>query len=317
MRPGATALSVLSVPLNVHILSALDDEDRPLNELSRIVGHPPASTMRTYLRTLSDLGVIERRREPDFPGSVSYEITESGVKLLKVAQALQAWLRAAPEGPIALASPAAKSAIKALVDAWSTALVRAIAARPFALTELSRLIPQVSYPTLERRLTAMRLVGLVEAEPAGSKRGTPYCATSWLRHAICPLAAAISWERRCAPSRSRALSRIDVETIFLLAVPLLSLPADASGVCRLSVELRSGSDPQFAGVTVSLEEGEVVSCVARLGGEADAWAAGTPLDWFGWVNGYDGKEVDLGGDTSLSYALAGGFREALAPRERV
>jgi DNA-binding HxlR family transcriptional regulator len=317
MRPGATALSVLSVPLNVHILSALDEEGRPLNDLSRIVGHPPASTMRTYLRTLSDLGVVERRREPDFPGSVNYAITGPGEKLLRVAQALQAWLRAAPEGPVALASPAAKSAIKALLDAWSIGLVRAIATRPFALTELSRLIPQVSYPTLERRLTAMRRVGLVEPESSGSRRGTPYCATLWLRHAICPLTAAISWERCCAPTASSSLSRIDVEAIFLLAVPLLSLPFDASGVCRLSVELRSRPEPQFAGVMVTLEEGEVASCVARLAGEADAWAAGTPRDWFGWVNGYDGKEIDLGGDTSLAYALANGFREALAPRERV
>lgn len=317
MRSGATALSVLSVPLHVHILFALDDEDLPLNELSRVAGHPPASTMRAYLRTLCELGVVERRQEPDFPGVVSYAITEAGEKLIRVAQALQDWLRAAPEGPIALGSPAAKSAIKAVVDAWSIGLVRAIAARPFALTELSRLIPQVSYPTLERRLTAMRRVGLVKAESSGSRRGTPYRATSWLRRAVCPLAAAISWERRCAPSASSSLRRIDVEAIFLLAVPRLSLSVDITGVCRLSVELHSRPEPRFAGVTVTLEEGEVASCVARLDGEADAWATGTAGDWFGWVNGYDGREVDLGGDTSLAYALAGGFREALAPRERV
>lgn len=308
---------MLSVPLNVHILSALSEEERPLNELSRAAGLPPASTMRTYLRTLNELGVVERRREPDFPGSVSYAITDSGEKLLRVAQALQDWLRRAPGGSMALGTPAAKSATKTLVEAWSAAIVRAVATRPFALTELSRLIPQISYPTLERRLTAMRLVGLLEEQPSGSRRGTPYRATPWLRQAVCPLTAAISWERRCAPEQTTPLSRLDIEAVFLLAIPLLSLSSEVSGICRLAVEIRTGSEPEYTGVVVRVEEGAVVSCVARLSGKADAWAAGTPRDWFGWVNGYDGNELDIGGDASLALAVAGGLREALAPRHRV
>lgn len=317
MRPGEAALSVLAVPLNVHILSALEEENRQLTELSRAVGYPPASTMRTYLRSLVELSVLERRRAPDFPGSVSYAITSSGKKLLRLGRALQDWLGAAPDGPIALGSPAAKSATKALVDGWSTGIVRAIAARPYALTELDRLIAQTSYPTLERRLSAMRRVGLVAAQPNGAGRGTPYKATAWLRHAVCPLAAAIGWERRCAPAETGPLSRIDVEAAFLLAVPLLSLSPEVSGVCRLAVEVRNASEPDYAGVVVTVEEGRVTSCVARVSGEAEAWAVGTPLDWFGWVNGYDGNQIELGGDSSLALALTDGLREALVPGDRV
>lgn len=316
MRPGATALAVLAAPLNVHVLTALEEEDRSLADLSRAVGHPPASTMRAYLRTLTELGVIERTRESDFPGSVSYAITAAGERLLRVGAALQDWLRAAPDGPIALGSSAAKSATKALVDGWSSSIVRAVAARSYALTELDRLITKISYPTLERRLGAMRLVGLVEAQPNGGGRGTPYKATRWLRHAVCPLTAAIGWERCSAPDQTSPLGRIDVEAIFLLAVPLLALPADASGVCRLTVEIRTSSEPDYAGVVVTVEEGKVVSCVARLG-EADAWAVGTPLDWFGWVTGYEGNQVELGGDTSLALAVADGLRDALVPGDRV
>ena len=58
----------------------------------------------------------------------------------------------APEGPLALGSSTAKSAIKALVEGWGTNMIRALAARPLSLTELNGLISGLSYPSLERRL---------------------------------------------------------------------------------------------------------------------------------------------------------------------
>jgi DNA-binding HxlR family transcriptional regulator len=317
MRPGAKGLSLLAVPLNVHILQALEAEERSLSDLGRAVGHPPTSTMRVYLRTLTELGVLERQREVDFPGSVTYALTRSGEKLLAVGEVLAYWLRAAPDGPISPGSTAAKSAIKALVDGWSSSIVRAIAARPLSLTELNKLIPQISYPALERRLTAMRRVGLIEARANGAGRATPYRASSWLRASIAPLSAAVGWEQQCCPSGSPLIGRLDVEATFLLAIPLIHLPSELSGVCRLAVELRGGSDLEYAGVTVAVEEGRAVSCVAKLGGDADAWVGGSPLDWFRWVNGREGHQIELGGDASLGAAVAEGLREALVPGNRV
>jgi DNA-binding HxlR family transcriptional regulator len=307
---------LLAVPLNSHVLEALEDEELSLGDLSRAVGHPPATTMRGYLRTLTELELIERRQEADFPGSVSYAITRSGERLLRVGEVLQHWLHSAPHGPISLGTTAAKSAIKALVDGWCSSIVRAIAARPLSLTELNRLLPQLSYPTLERRLTAMRRVGLLEAGPNGSGRGTPYRATSWMRSSIAPLSAAAGWEQRCLASPA-SIGRMDVESTFLLAIPLIKLPAELSGSCRLSVELRGGANPEYAGVTVTVEEGRVTSCVTRLGGEVDAWVGGTPLDWFRWVNGRSDHQIELGGDTALALGLADGFHEALVPADRV
>lgn len=312
MGPGATALSALSTPLNVHILRGLEDGELPLADLSRTVGHPPASTLRAYLRTLSELGVVERRQEEAFPGSVTYAITPAGVRLSRVAQALQGWLGAAPDGPVALGSPAAKSATKALVDGWSTGIVRAIAARPCALTELDRLIPRVSYPSLERRLTAMRQVGLLEAHPNGA-RVTPYRTTPWLRRAVGPLTAAIGWERRFAPGQTSPLGRIDVEAAFLLAVPLLALPEEVSGTCRLAVEIRAGAEESYAGVVVTVNGGRLVSCVARLNEQADAWAVGSPLDWLDLVSRYAGHRLEIGGETSVAEALADALRAAALP----
>jgi len=305
---------VLSAPLNVDILKALKEEERGLTELNQAVGLPPASTMRSYLRALVEMEALTRRREGGFPGGVSYALTPAGEDLLKVGEVLQRWLGEAPDGPISLGSTASKSAIKALVDGWSALIVRALAARPLALTELHRLVPQISYPTLERKLTAMRLVRLLQAEPNGSSRGTPYGVTPWLRKAVPTLAAAVAWERRYIPERMPHLGRLDIEAGFLLAVPLIELPPDADGVCRLSIEVRKDGELAYAGVRVGLDGGKAISCVTRLDGDADAWATGTALGWFRWVNGGgDDRQVEFGGRTPLARMLAEGLREALMP----
>lgn len=306
-------MALLSSPLNVHVLKALEDRDFSLTELSQAVGLPPASTLRAYLRKLVELETIERRRDDGFPGVVSYGITPVGLKLLAVGEVLQRWLGKAPDGPILLGSPAAKSATKALVDGWSANLVRALAPRPLALTELDRLIPQISYPTLERRLTAMRLVGLLRAEPDASRRGTPYRVTRWLREAVPTLAAAVAWERRYVPAQTPQLGRHDIEAGFLLAVPLVELSSDLAGVCRLAIEVRRGEETVYAGATVALEDGRPVSCVTRLDHAADAWAAGTALDWFRWVNGHQEGKIEFGGRTILAREFVAALRGALVP----
>lgn len=314
MRPGAQALSTLAVPLNVEVMQALGADPTPLPELRREVGHPPVTTMRSYLRNLMEMGVIERHREDDFPGSVSYKIARPGEKLLAVGEVLGRWLHDAPDGPLELGSTAAKSATKAFVDAWSANIIRALAARPLSLTELDRFIPQVSYPTLERRLTAMRMVGLIEPASGPNGRVTRYQATPWLRSAVSPLTASVGWERRYLGDKAPAVGRTGIEATFLLAVPLLDLPGDASGTCRLAVELRRGADLEFAGVMVAVEEGQLRSCVSRLEGHPNAWATGGLLDWLRWLRGGNGHQVELGGDVSLANAIADSMRRALVPR---
>lgn len=287
-------------------------------DLNRAVGHPPATTMRAYLRALTDLRVIERRQELDFPGSVSYALTDAGHRLLGAAAVLQHWLESAPDGPIALGSAAAKSAVKALVEGWNATLIRALAARPFTLTELARLIPSISYPTLERRIGAMRKVGLLEGQRNGNgSRGTPYKATRWLREAAAPLTAAVAWERRWAQEQTSPIGRTDVEASFLLAVPLLELPDDLSGTCRFAVELRTLSKLEYAGVMVTVEAGSLVSCAARLKGEADGWVAGTAVDWFDWVNDHADHQLESGGDSALVRGMTEALRQVLLPVPRL
>jgi len=303
-------LSLLSTPLNVHVLQALDEESKSLYDLRRAVGAPPQTTMRGNLRTLTELGILERRRLDDFPGSIEYRLTPAGRELLAAAEVLETWLLHSPEGPRALGSLPAKSAIKALVEGWSCAIVRALAARPLSLTELSKLIAGLSYPTLERRLMAMRIAGQIEPS-SGNGRGTPYVVTPWLRLATGPLAAAARWERENA-GPANPVTKLDVEAGFLLALPLLRLPEHLEGTCRLAVSLGSAAgEPRLGGVVVDVEEGRVVSAVATLENRANGWASGPTAGWLRALVDGEPDHLEIGGDRELAVSLLDGLHSAL------
>lgn len=301
-RAGTQALRLLSTPINVYVLQALNEGPRSLIDLRREAGSPPQTTMRGHLRTLAETNVVVRRRQNDFPGSLDFELTPVGRELLGVVRVVDKWLQVAPEGPMRLGTGSAKSAVKALVEGWGTSMVRALAARPLSLTELNGLISGLSYPSLERRLGAMRLAGLIE-RVQGEGRGTPYGVTGWLRQAIAPLAAAARWERLNAAEATAPIKRLDAEAAFLLAIPLLRLPSDLSGTCRLAVEVGSSKGERLAGVLVGVREGEVVSCVATVRGNAEAWASGSASAWLRAVIDQDVELLEMGGDCELARSL--------------
>ncbi len=310
-RTGTQALTLLATPLNIEILKALEDGPRNLLELRQAVGSPPQSTMRLYTRTLADLGLVRRRRRNEFPATAEYSSSPAGQALLVVACALEGWLQTSPNGPLTIGSVAAKSATKALVGGWSANIVRAVATRSLSLTELNMLISKISYSSLERRLGSMRLANLVDAQ-ASNGQGVPYLATEWLRRAVLPLMAAVDWEQRFLREPEAKIVTVDAEAAFLLAVPLIRLGPKVSGRCRLSVEVRGGAEPVFAGVILCVEEGTVISCTARLKGAVEASASGTPAAWIRQVTTASEPQLEMSGNFALSRAVIDAF-QALSP----
>ena len=309
-RSGAQALLLLAAPLNCLILRALSDRPRQQAELRRQTGSPAQTTLRAQVKRLTEIGVIERHRTNRFPGTLEYELTAPGRELLFVLGVLERWLEKAPDGPLVLGGNVAKAAIKALAEGWSTTMLRALAARPLSLTELDGVIASLSYPSLERRLGAMRLAGQVEAIPIPG-RGTPYAVTDWLREGVAPLAAAARWERRYVPQASAPIGRLDAEALFLLAVPLPRLPAELSGRCRMAAEIHNGKKRRFAGVLVDVREGTIASCATDLQGDADARALGSPGAWLDAVIAHDTDRLELSGDCRLARTLLDGLHGAL------
>jgi DNA-binding HxlR family transcriptional regulator len=309
-RSGARALSLLASPLNGTVLRELADGPMRLVDLRREAGSPAQTTLRAHLKELDAAGAIEKRRRDRFPGVLEYELTTSGKDLLFVVDAVDRWLEEAPGGPLDFGSSEGKAAIKSLIEAWSSTMLRALAARPLSLTELDRIIAGLSYPSLERRLGAMRLTGQVEA-CAGDGKGTPYTPTPWLRHGVAPLAAAAQWERRHLPDDSAPIGRIDVEAAFLLVLPLLELSSDLTGCCRLGIEMTDGRDRRLVGAMARLEEGRLASCSVRLDRDSNAWVTGPTSAWLRAVIAADTAGVELGGDQRLARAVLEGLNEVL------
>jgi len=317
VRSGGTVLSLIAGPLSVPILRAHIDGPLRLPELRERIGGAAQTTLRGQVGNLRGVGALEGRALGGMPYAVENELTDAGRAVLAVADLVEVWLTRAPQGPIALGSEPAKVAIRALIGGWGSAMLRALAARPLSLTELSSVIADHSYPALERRLSAMRAARLVE--PCSEERtggGKPYAVTEWTRMAIGPLVAAGRCECHHMAGVTEPLTKIDVEAGVLLAVALVDLEAFRSGPCLLAVDTgtsgASEASRRLAGVHVVIEDGVVVSCISRLEQEPTTWALGTVDAWIDAILEGDTARLRTGGrDSRLAEAVAAGLHEAL------
>lgn len=316
MRSGAHGLSLLASPRNFLVLRALAEGPKGRIELRRAAGSPAQTTISGDIRCLEEIGAIVKRRCNSFPGSVEYMLGKPGCELLFVAAVLERWLSLAPEGPLELGGEGAKAAIKTLVEGWSTAILRALATNPLSLTQLDRVIGALNYPALEYRLDAMRLAGQIEARPSNS-RSTPWGVTDWLRRGVGPIVAAARWERHHARAAAAPIARLDVEAALLLAVPLLALPTELSGSCRLGVELTDGNEHRLAGAMVCVERGDIALCTVRLQGHPDAWTTASVDAWLQAIVESDVDQIEMGGDQRLARVLIEDLHRALVGRETI
>jgi len=317
VRAGGTVLSLLAGPLCAPILRAHLDGPLRLPDLRERIGGAAQTTLRGQVGNLRSIGALERHVRSGMPYTVENELTDAGRGVLEAAAAVEAWLSLAPQGPIALGSEASKGAIRALVGGWGSTVLRALSARPLSLTELDGVIPDLSYPSLERRLSAMRAARQIETQAGTTGKSKPYAVTEWTRQAVGPLVTAGRCECRHLSEITHPLDKIDIETAFLLAVPLITLDPRNSGSCLLAVNTAVGAGSvlaqQVAGVRVDVERGEVVSCHSRLEEGPGTWVLGTVDAWVGAI--LDGNLDDLrigGRDEDLAAGLIQGLSRALA-----
>ena len=315
VRAGGTVLSLLAGPLCGPILRAHLEGPLRLPDLRDQIGGAAQTTLRGQVGTLRAFGALERHVRTGMPYTVENELTDIGRGILDVAEVVEVWLSRAPQGPIAFGSEPAKGAIKSLVGGWDSTVLRALAAHPLSLTELSGVIPDISYPSLERRVSAMRSTRQVEVLPSEAGKSKPYAVTTWTRQAVGPLVRAGRCECEHIDVGADPLTRIDIEAAFLLAVPLVVLPAGHSGSCILVVNTGEGEVPtdRATGVQVNLEQGEVVSCVSDLEEDPSTWVLGTVDAWIEAI--VDGRFDDLrvgGSDHELARDLLGGLRRSIS-----
>src|SRR5881394_751492 len=231
-----------------------------------------------------------------------YEVSPEGRDALFVAFVVERWLQSAPQGPVPFDSKEAERAISAFVEGWSTTVVHMLAREPMTPHELDQAIDELKRRALQRQLTQMQSVGLIEAlDGVGGE--SIYAATDWLRSGIAPLIAAARVERRKPLEGMAPIDPLDVEAGFRLSLALLELPKELSGVCRLGLNLEDDERSGLTGITATIDQGQIVSCEAGLSKEVDAWAAASAEDWLDTVIEPDAKRVRTGGDRWLPSAL--------------
>jgi DNA-binding HxlR family transcriptional regulator len=305
-------LLLLSDPVNVSILRLLARRPLQAAELGERLRNVSRSTRFERLRLLEELGVIAREKRAGVPPSTACRLTAAGVRLLPVATLLEAWLKGAPAGLLALSDPRATLTIKALTLGWSSTLLRWLADRPRSLSELEPLVGEMGYRELERILRNLIEVGLTE-RVAGRRRLRPYTVTRWARESVVPLAAAVHWERHHIPQRGAPVTALDAEGGLLLALPLIELPIDLDGTCLLRIEIETSDGEGVGEVAAQMVDGRLVSGVAAIGPvpEEGRWVCGTMSDWLEAVVEGQGNKLQAACGAELAGELVVGLREAL------
>lgn len=316
VRAGARVLSIFNNPLNTLVLRAHAQGAKRHRHLQETARSYAEATIRDAVNNLCELGALERREVREARKGAATSLTPAGEEILAVADALERWLDCCPTGPIELVDGTAGVAVKALAEGWNSTLLRELAIAPRTITEMSGLIPGVSYPAVERRVRWMRSVGQIAPLPKES-RGVPYVAEDWLRFGVGPLVLASRCEARYMEG-APPFTDTELETLFLLALPLVNLAPTLYGGCVLAgVESSVGAEESVdvAGVEVEVSEGVVIHVApADLEADPSSWALGTPEAWLdAAVEGGLG-DLRIGGRSPrLARTLSRGIHSSLFP----
>jgi DNA-binding HxlR family transcriptional regulator len=239
----------------------------------------------------------------------AFRVSSSGREALFVASVVERWLESAPHGPLSFEDPGAEETVAALAEGWSATVVHMLAREPMTLSELNGVVERLGRRAVKRRLDALAVTGQVEALGEGSE--AIYALTDWARSGIAPLIASARLERRNPKEGMAPIDALDTDAGFRLSLPLLTLPKELSGICRLGLNLQEDQSVALTGVTARIEEGRVIACRDGLDHEANAWAAATAADWLDTVIEPDAKRVRTGGDRWLAAALLNNLHKTL------
>lgn len=314
VRAGSQILSLFANPLTARILGAHKERPLRLTALQEQISWAPETTMRELVNNLCRVQALEKGLHGEKP-TVATALTPAGEEMIRVGDTVERWLALCPSGPIPPSSDEAKDAIRALASGWNSTLMRALANRPFTLTGLDKLIPDVSYSSLERRLASMRAAGQIEVV-AAEARGTSYVMTEWARHAVAPLGVAGRYERRYLPDATAPITDLEVEASFMLTLPLAPLPKTAGGSCMLAVQTDADESQELGqnlvGARVEVRRGEVISSGIEMNQRPSTWALGTAETWLDVVIDGDLANLRFGGARpQLAADLVNGLHFAL------
>lgn len=233
--------------------------------------------------------------------------SSKGEQFLFVAATLERWLRNCPNGPLAL-GPKGADAIAPLVCCWSATVTHALASEAMTLSELDRAVQSLSYDTVAEHVEAMERIGQVEALPDPGE--TRYALTDWMREGFAPIGAAVRMELHYPEPDVAPPEALDVDAAFQLVLPLLELPEELDGTCRLDVRV-PGESSFPIGAMAEIEGGRIVSSSPLLDGGGRAFITGTPIQWLDTLVDPPSLQLGVSGDFNLVHGMLVALHETL------
>ena len=91
--PVFNALNVLQEKWTLHIIRGLLSGPTGFNELRRVAGGVNAATLSQRLENLEGLGILTKTVQSTMPPRTSYQLTEAGIALQSVVDAIDCWAR--------------------------------------------------------------------------------------------------------------------------------------------------------------------------------------------------------------------------------
>jgi hypothetical protein len=272
--------------------------------LLRVSGWPRCEAALRMLERSRETGLAEllQQREAASPD-------HGGLRF--VADTLGRWLRRHPGDPLDL-GPAGAEAIVAMTCSWSVGLTHALAHEPRNMAELCEEVTAFySEDATHDHIEALVRTGQAELLYGDGSGETRYALTAWGKEALAPLIAAARHECRFPQAEILPPEALDAQAAFQVSLPLLKLPPELRGTCRLGV-LLSSEEPAPVGATVEVDGGRVVSSSILLERDPETWVTGTPQQWCeAVIDPIAAAKLDVGGDTTLAGALLKALHERL------
>jgi DNA-binding HxlR family transcriptional regulator len=91
--PAVQAISILQEKWVLYIVRSLLEAPKGFNELRRAVGNCNPSTLSERLEMLEQNGIVKKTVESYMPPRTNYELTEAGVAMQGLIDAIDSWAR--------------------------------------------------------------------------------------------------------------------------------------------------------------------------------------------------------------------------------
>lgn len=303
-------LRLLRPGLNRAILTALS---RPLGigDLCAALMLESDTSLREALEELEGVGAIERHPD-DRLRKGEYRLAAAGEHLLPLMAFIGGWLTRRPGSGLRPESEVAWRAFAALGDGWELSVIQHLLLRPSTRAELAARVTSLGGEKGKRLVRRLQGAGIV-APLARGERVRRYAVTPWARSAIGVLGAIASWERRHLAETAGPVEPGDGAFALLAALPLISPPADAAGICAFTVEGGSGGpDGSSSAVWSRIVGGRVTDC--RSGTSPvppQAWVHGDVDEWLEAVIAARPAALRRGGDVGLADGVIRELNEEL------